>query len=180
MGRYGSSHNNHNFQDMDYRGYSQEDEVTGTGFDVGAEEDRPHGCKDQSLGVFVPSHAQDHLGFHQKGDGKGDVGHEGKGLLWPPCSQLQPDRGLPILQQQKEEGNGSRMEFETLWTGPQERGMGKGGRGFPENTTPHLGSREDNWGCGGVRPEPVEYNNAKPREEDRFSRGAGKRRVCKN
>uniref|UniRef100_I3K387 RNA binding motif protein 10 n=1 Tax=Oreochromis niloticus TaxID=8128 RepID=I3K387_ORENI len=34
LGRYGGTHNDHNFRDMDYRGYGQEDEETGTGFDV--------------------------------------------------------------------------------------------------------------------------------------------------
>ncbi|CAM9307853.1 unnamed protein product [Lampetra planeri] len=80
------------------------------------------GARISPLGVFLPGHTQDHLGFHQKGDGKGDVGHEAKGLLWPPCSQLQPEKALQMLQQQqKDKGNGSRME--TLWTGPQERAV---------------------------------------------------------
>uniref|UniRef100_A0A3P8P772 RNA binding motif protein 10 n=1 Tax=Astatotilapia calliptera TaxID=8154 RepID=A0A3P8P772_ASTCA len=34
LGRYGGTHNDHNFRDMDYRGYGQEDEEAGTGFDV--------------------------------------------------------------------------------------------------------------------------------------------------
>uniref|UniRef100_A0A8D3A0Y2 RNA-binding protein 10-like n=1 Tax=Scophthalmus maximus TaxID=52904 RepID=A0A8D3A0Y2_SCOMX len=36
-GRYGNTHNDHNFRDMDYRGYGQEDEEAGEGYD---EEDR--------------------------------------------------------------------------------------------------------------------------------------------
>ncbi|XP_042264536.1 RNA-binding protein 10 isoform X2 [Thunnus maccoyii] len=176
IGRYGNTHNDHNFRDMDYRGYGQEDEVTGTGYDVRAEEDRLYGRDEQSLSVhdFSPGRLQDRPGFHQRGDGRGDIGREGKGLQWPPCSQSQPDLAPPMLQREEE---GSRREFEQLRTGLQERGRGKGGRGFPENTALHLGSREANWGRGGAHSEQMEYNTARQREEDRFSRGAGKRRA---
>uniref|UniRef100_A0A8C9Z8N9 RNA binding motif protein 10 n=1 Tax=Sander lucioperca TaxID=283035 RepID=A0A8C9Z8N9_SANLU len=55
-GRYGNTHKDHNFRDMDYRGYGQEDEEAGTGYDVRAEEDRPYGREGQSLGIrdFLP------------------------------------------------------------------------------------------------------------------------------
>lgn len=179
IGRYGNTHNDHNFRDMDYRGYGQEDELTGAGYDVRAEEDRLYGHDEQSLGVhdFSPGRLQDRPGFHQRGDGRGDIGREGKGLQWPSCSQSQPDLAPPMLQREEE---GSRREFEQLRTGLQERGRGKGGRGFPENTAPHLGSREANWGRGGAHSEQMEYNMARQREEDRFSRGTGKRRVSHN
>ncbi len=175
-GRYGNTHNDHNFRDMDYRGYDQEDEEEGAGYDVRAEGDRPYGHDEQSLGVrdFSPGHLQDRPGFHQRGDGRGDVGHEGKGLLWPPCPPLQPDLPLPLLQREEER---SRREFEQLRPGPQERGRGKGGRGFPVNSAPHSRSRDGGWGRGGAPSEQMEYNTERQREEDRFSRGALKRRV---
>ncbi|XP_031700911.1 RNA-binding protein 10 [Anarrhichthys ocellatus] len=170
-GRYVNTHNDHNFRDMDYRGYGQEDEDAGAGYDVRAEEDRLYGHEEQSLGVrdFSPGRLQDRPGFHQRGDGRG-----GKGLLWPPCSQSQPDLAPPLLQREEE---GSRREFEQLLTGRQERGRGKGGRGFPENSTPHSGGRDGNWGRGGAHSEQIEYNAAGQREEDRFSRAAVKRRA---
>lgn len=175
-GRYGNTHNDHNFRDMDYRGYGQDDEEAGSGYDVRAEGDRPYGRNEQSLGGhdFSPGPLQDRPGFHQRGDGRGDIGREGKGLPWPPCSQSQTDLALPILQREEE---GSRREFEPLRTGLQERGRGKGGRGFPENSTPPPGSRDGNWGRGCAHSEQMEYNTARQREEDRFSRGAVKRRV---
>ncbi|KAM9350756.1 RNA-binding protein 10 [Symphorus nematophorus] len=171
-GRYGSTHNDHNFRDMDYRGYGQEDEEAGSGYDVRAEGERPYGRDEQLLGVrdFSPGRPQDRPGFHQRGDGRGDNGREGKGLLWPSGSQMQPDLAL-------REEEGSRREFEQSRTGLQERGRGKGGRGFPENSGPHSGSREGNWGRGGAHAEQMEYNTARQREEDRFSRGAAKRRA---
>lgn len=173
MGRYGNTHNDHNFRDMDYRGYGQEDEEAG--YDIRAEGNRPYGREEQPLGVrdFSPGRLQDRPGFHQR-DGRGDIGREGKGLLWPPCSQSQPDLGLPMHQREEE---GSRREFEQLLTGPHERGRGKGGRGFPENSAPHSGGRDGNWGRGGAHLEQMEYNTARQREEDRFSRAAVKRRA---
>ncbi|XP_070695363.1 RNA-binding protein 10 isoform X2 [Pempheris klunzingeri] len=170
-GRYGNNHNDHNFRDMDYRAYGQEDEDPGAGYDG----DRPYGCDEQSLGVRdSPGHLQDRPGFHQRGDGRGDIGREGKGLPWPSCSQTQGDLSLPVLQREEE---GPRREFEQLRTVPLERGPGKGGRGFPENSAPHPGSRDGNWGRGGAHSEQMEYNPARPREEDRFSRAAVKRRA---
>lgn len=165
-GRYGSIHNDHNFRDMDYRAYGQEDEEEET--------DRSYGHDEQMLGVCD---LQDRLGFHQRGDGRGDIGCEGKWLLWPPSTQSQPDLAHPMLQREEE---GSRQEFEQLRTGQQERGRGRGGRGFPDNSTPHSGSRDGNWGRGGAHSEQMEYNMARQREEERFSRGALKRRVNHN
>uniref|UniRef100_A0A4W6EWS7 RNA binding motif protein 10 n=1 Tax=Lates calcarifer TaxID=8187 RepID=A0A4W6EWS7_LATCA len=175
IGRYGNTHNDHNFRDMDYRDYGQEDDEAGPGYEVRAEGDRPYVRDQQSLLApdFSPGRLQDHPGFHQRGDGRGDIAHEGKGLQWPPCSQSQPDLALPLLQREEE---GSRREFEQLRTGLQERGRGKGGRGFPDNSAPHSGSREGNWGHGGAHSEQMEYNTARPREEDRFLRGTVKRR----
>ncbi|XP_044065667.1 RNA-binding protein 10 [Siniperca chuatsi] len=177
-GRYGNTHNDHNFRDMDYRGYGQEDEEAGTAYDVRAEGDRPYSRDEQSLGVrdFSPGRLLDRPGFHQRGDGRREIGREGKGLPWPPCSQSQPDVALSMLQREEE---GSRREFEPLRTGQQERGRGRGrgGRGFPENSASHSGSRDGNWGHGGAHSEQMEYNTSRQREEDRFSRGAVKRRA---
>ncbi|XP_047446757.1 RNA-binding protein 10 isoform X2 [Mugil cephalus] len=178
IGRYANAHNDHNFRDMDYRGYGQEDEEAV--YDVRG--DRLYGHDEQLLGVcdFTPGSLQNHPGslqnhpgFQQRGDNRGDIGCEGKGLLWPPSPQLQPERAHPMLQREEE---GSRREFEQLRTGLQERGRGKGGRGFPENSAPHLGSRESNWGQDGPHSEQMESSTGRPREEDRFSRVAGKRR----
>ncbi|KAM3617409.1 uncharacterized protein V6R79_005784 [Siganus canaliculatus] len=156
-GRYGNTHNDHNFRDMDYRGYGQDDEEAGGGYDAGAEGDRPYGNDSD----FSPNCLQDRPGFHQRGD----FGHEETGLLWPP----QPD----LLQRDED---GSRQDFDQLRTGLQERIREKVGRGFPENSGPHSGGRDGNWGCG-VHPESMEYNTVRQREDDRLSRGAVKRRA---
>ncbi|XP_034071915.1 RNA-binding protein 10 [Gymnodraco acuticeps] len=168
-GRYENTHNDHNFRDMDYRGYDQEDEEVGTGYDVRADGDGPYGHEEPSLGDFSSGCLQDRPGgFHPRGDGRGDIGREGKGLLWTP----QSDSALPMLQR---EDDGSRREFEHILTGPQGRGRG---RGFPDNSASRSGGREGNWGHGGgAHPEQMEYNTVRQREEDRFSRAAVKRRA---
>lgn len=174
IGRYGNTSNDHNFRDMDYRGYGQEDEEAGPEFEIRTEANRPYGPDEQSQGVydFLPGHLDGRPGFHHRGDGRGDIGREVKEILWPPCSRSQPDLTLSIVQKEEE---GSRLEFEQLQTGPPERGRGKGGRTFPENSAPHSLSREGNWGCGVAHPERTEYNTARQREEDRR-----KRRVSHN
>lgn len=172
LGRYGNTTNDHNFRDMDYRGYGQDDEEMGAGYDVRADADRQYGHDELPLGVhdFSPGLVQDHLGFHQRRE----IVCEGKGLSWPPRSQSQSDPALPTLPREDE---GSRWEFEQLRTGPQERGRGKGVRDYPENSAPQLGGREDNWGRGGVHSEQREYGTARQRDEDRFPQAPGKRRV---
>ncbi|CAN9516048.1 unnamed protein product [Ophioblennius macclurei] len=177
IGRYGNNHNDHNFRDMDYRAYGQEegDEESGLGYDgTGMDGDEQFSHDEQSLGVhdFPPGCVPDHPGFHRRGE---DGRPQGKGLMWPPCPPSQPDLAHPMAQ--RDEDVGPRREFEQLRTGLQERGRGKGGRGFRENSGPHLGNREGTWGPGAAHPEHMEFGAGRQREEDRFSRGTGKRRT---
>lgn len=162
-GRYGNTNNDHNFRDMDYRGYEQEDEEPET--------NRPYGHDEQ----LTDAHDfKDRLGFHHRGDGRKDIGDEEKGIMWPPCSQSHPDTSPHLLNRA---GKGSRREFEQLGTGLQERVQGKDGRGFAENTPSLSGSREGSWGRGGGHSDRIEYSTARQREEERFSREPVKRRV---
>uniref|UniRef100_H3DC22 RNA binding motif protein 10 n=1 Tax=Tetraodon nigroviridis TaxID=99883 RepID=H3DC22_TETNG len=65
IGRYGNTSNDHNFCDMDYRGYDQEDEEP--------DPDRSYGCDEQ----LTDAHDfQDHLGCLQQGDVRKDTGGE--------------------------------------------------------------------------------------------------------
>lgn len=178
-GRYGNTHNDHNFRDMDYRGYSQEEEEAGGGYD-GRPEGDPFSLEEQAQGVldFSPGYIPDRPGFHQRGGGRGrgDMGREGKGLLWPSCPQTLPDLALPLPLLQRDEDAGPRREFEQLRTGLQERGRGKGGRGFLDGSG-HLGGRDSSWGHGAAHCEQMDYAMGNQREEERFPRGTAKKRV---
>ncbi|KAM9752480.1 RNA-binding protein 10 isoform 2-T6 [Menidia menidia] len=171
MGRYGNTHNDHNFRDMDYRGYELEDEDSGREHDVGLDGEM-YSHNEQSVGVhdFPSGFLQDHQGLHQRGNGRGAIGLEGKGLLWPPSSQSHPDLANPILQREED---GARPEFEQLKFGLQERGRGKGGRGFLENSGPNSASREGNWGHVGIHLEQMEFGMGRKKEEEQFSHGMG-------
>ncbi|XP_056157694.1 RNA-binding protein 10 [Lampris incognitus] len=162
MGRYGSVSNDHNFRDMDYRGYGQEDD------------DRQYLHDEHQVNVRDASPGQERLGFHQRGEGRGEVGGKGKGLPCPPRSQPQTDLAFPRHHREEE---GSRRDFEQFRCGPQGRGRGQVGRGSSENSAPHLGGREIDWGReGGIPSEHLDYSPARHREDERFSRGPGKRR----
>ncbi|TNM87026.1 hypothetical protein fugu_007256 [Takifugu bimaculatus] len=160
IGRYGNTSNDHNFRDMDYRGYDQEDEEP--------DPDGAFGCDEQLPDV---RDFQDHLGFLQRGDVRKDTGVELMGTLWPPCPQSHPDS--PSHSTQAVE-NRARREFEQSHPGPQDRGRGKGL--FTDNAAPPSESMEGSWGHGSAHSERMEYNAARQREEDRFSREPVKRR----
>uniref|UniRef100_A0A3Q2QZY8 RNA binding motif protein 10 n=2 Tax=Fundulus heteroclitus TaxID=8078 RepID=A0A3Q2QZY8_FUNHE len=158
MGRYGGSHNDHNFRDMDYRGYGPEDEE-------GDHDDGLCMPDEPPLGVHeFPTGFRGSPRFHRRGNTRGGMGHEGNGPQWPPFSQSRPE--CPPLLLQREE-DGFRQDFEQIQTG-----LGRGRRrGFPENRGLCSGARDGSW-VG--RSEQMEF---RPRDEDRCSRGGGRRRT---
>ncbi|XP_029010994.1 RNA-binding protein 10 isoform X2 [Betta splendens] len=144
IGRYGNTSDNHNFQDMDYRGYSQEDEEAGQ-ID------------------FPPAQLEISPAFQNSGNERGDIGQEGQGVPWPPCSRSQTDLAYPMVQREEA---ASRLEVEQLQTGPCERVQEKGGRGFNEHSATLLVSGGGDWGCGNAQSDRLEYNTSRQREED--------------
>ncbi|XP_056446716.1 RNA-binding protein 10 isoform X2 [Gadus chalcogrammus] len=169
MGRYGNSSNDHNFRDMDYRGYGQEEEEAGGGYDIRDKGNRQYRREDQPGVVcdFPPGRLQDHPGFAQRGE----VGREAAG----PCPSRAPappaEPAFPRLQRD-EDGPGHREE--PFRTGPQDQargqgqGQGQGARGFHNDSAPaHPGHGDSNWGrdVGAPQEEP-EYNAAVRQEED--------------
>lgn len=161
IGRYGNTGNDHNFCDMDYRGYDQEDEEP--------DPDTSYGCDEQ---LTDARDFQDQLGCLQRGDGGKDNVAELKGPMWPPCSQSHPDSS-PHLSQAVE--NRSRWE---MCPGPQDRVRGKGF--FTENAAPPPGSMDGTWGLGNSHSERMEYSTARQMEEDRFSCEPVNRRVSRH
>ncbi|MEQ2183099.1 hypothetical protein GOODEAATRI_029124, partial [Goodea atripinnis] len=166
-GRYGSSHKDHNFRDMDYRGYGQEDEEAV--HDVRMEDDGLYMPDEGSLGVRdFPAGFQGSQRFPRRGNTRGDIGLEGNGPLWPPFTQSHPDCAHLILQREED---GFRQDFEQIQTGMLGRGRQRGGRSFPENRGLCSGTRDSNWAA---RSEQMEF---RPREEDRCAREGGRRRT---
>ncbi|KAK5605803.1 hypothetical protein CRENBAI_005626 [Crenichthys baileyi] len=166
-GRYGSSHKDHNFRDMDYRGYGQEDEEAV--HDVRMEDDGLYMPDEGPLGVRdFPAGFQGSQRFHRRGNTRGDIGLEGNGPLWPPFTQSHPDCAHLILQREED---GFRQDFEQIQTGMLGRGRQRGGRSFPENRGLCSGTRDGNWVA---RSEQMEF---RPREEDRCAREGGRRRT---
>lgn len=161
-GRYGNSSNNHNFRDMDYRGYEQEDEETEThGFY--ACDDRPSDVPD----------FRERPAFPLRGDGPQEPGDVDKCGPWPPCHQPQPataSRPFPLRMERP-----PRFEH-PVRTGLLERPRGKDVRGFTESTAPVPGNRDGNWGATGSHSDGTEFHPARLQDEDRFSRDTAKRR----
>uniref|UniRef100_A0A3P9K622 RNA-binding protein 10 n=1 Tax=Oryzias latipes TaxID=8090 RepID=A0A3P9K622_ORYLA len=174
IGRYGNFPNDHNFQDVDYRDCGQEEEEAE--HDIGMDGESFYSSGEQPLSVrdISPGFPQSRPGFHHRRGGRGEPSHEGKGLLWPPCSQPHSDFPEPILQR---EVDGSRQEFDHFQIGLQERGRGRCGRGFPHSGASHLGPREGGWHHAAPHSESVEFGMGRQREEDRFSSGGAKRRT---
>lgn len=164
-GRYGSSSNNHNFRDMDYRGYEQEDEETEAhGFY--ACDDRPSDVPD----------FRERPAFPLRGDGPQEPGDVDKCGPWPPCHQPQPataSRPFPLRMERP-----PRFEH-PVRTGLLERPRGKDVRGFTESTAPVPGNRDGNWGATGSHSDGTEFHPARQQDEDRFSRDTAKRRVSR-
>uniref|UniRef100_A0A1A7WUN2 RNA binding motif protein 10 n=1 Tax=Iconisemion striatum TaxID=60296 RepID=A0A1A7WUN2_9TELE len=163
IGRYGN--NDHNFRDMDYRGYGQEDEEAGPAHDVGLEAELMYSHEELPLGVhdFPAGFPQDGPRFHHRGNGRGNVGRDRKGPLWPPFSH--PDAAHPILQRENGPPHASLHE----------RGRGRGGR-FLERSALHSESRESNWGHVGNQSEQMKFSPGIQREDNRFSHVAGRKR----
>lgn len=161
IGRYGNTSDDHNFCDMDYRGYDQEEEEP--------DPDASYGCDEQ------PADARDFrdpLGRLQQGDERKDTVGEVKGAPWPPCSQSHLD-SPPHLPHAVE--NRSRWE---PCPGPQDQVRGKGF--FTDNAAPPPGSMDGTWGLGNTHSERVEFNTARQVEEERFSCEPVKRRVSRH
>ncbi|XP_070305160.1 keratin, type I cytoskeletal 9-like [Salvelinus sp. IW2-2015] len=203
MGRYGNnSSSDHDYRDMDYRGYGQEEAELETGYDLRAGAGRSDKA-DQPAGVrefTTPARFHDQRpGFRQRGGGRGSGGGPGRGGKgFPsPCSPRslvlpQPEVALSRLQREERMGEASRRDFQSFKPNSEGRGRGGGGRGggrrgrgergYPENNASHMGEREGDWGRmeggvgGGVTPAgQEEYSTLRggQGEEERFLRGGG-------
>ncbi|XP_029580136.1 RNA-binding protein 10, partial [Salmo trutta] len=173
-----NSSSDHDYRYMDYRGYGQEEEEPGTGYDFRAASG--HGDQADRLACVrefaTPGRLHDNRpGFRQRRGGRGEgggPGRVGKGLLssCPPRSLVQPEVALPRLQREESEGEQYRRDFQSFRPGSEAGGRGR----YPDNHTSHPGEREGDWGRmeGGGQED---YNTVirGPGEEKRFPRGGG-------
>ncbi|XP_077571973.1 RNA-binding protein 10 isoform X1 [Stigmatopora nigra] len=157
IGRYGT-HSDHNFRDMDYRGFGQEDETAEAKYDVCNKEDRPyiHNESPVSASEVLPGHLQEHQGFDQRENG----GSEVRRLLWPPQSSTD------AFDEEK-----TKRDFERLRTGSEGKGRGKSGRSFIGNSNMDTNRAHQR----SASFEPTEHNFDK--EEGRFAHGAGMKKT---
>ncbi|XP_067096494.1 RNA-binding protein 10 isoform X1 [Osmerus mordax] len=175
MGRYGNMLNEHDFRDMDYRGYGHEEGEPGTGYDIGAGEERGYGREVQPAGVndFTLGRLPDNRpGFLQRGEERGE-GRRGlnKGFPGTPRPQAPPQLSFPRPQRDEE---ASSRDFQPFRSSPLGRGGGHGGRGYPGSHASLLGGNEGNWGREHGAPSDLEdFSLGRPGEEERFSRGPG-------
>lgn len=162
-GRYGNSNTNHNFRDMDYRGYEQEEEER--------EIDGFYVCDDRLSDV--PDFRECSI-FPLRGDVSQNPGDEDKCGPWTPSHQPQPSpSSRPFLL-----GMEKPPRFEQpVRTSLLERPLRKDGRGFLESTAPVLVNSDGNWGAAGSHSDRMEFHTARQLDEDRFSRDTAKRRV---
>ncbi|KAJ8017311.1 hypothetical protein DPEC_G00016550 [Dallia pectoralis] len=200
MGRYGNnSSSDHDYRDMDYRELrdnreyldsQQEEGEDGTGYDhqAGA------GRGDQPAGVheFSARLHDNRPGFRQRGGGRGEwvsPRRGGRGFPSPcPLQSLtlpQPEVTLSRLQREERLDEGSGRQFQCFRPGSETReGLrGRGGRGYPDNHTPHPGDRRD-WGRmgrgsrgrGSTSSGQEDYSTARQEGEERFCRGGEEER----
>ncbi|XP_037540764.1 RNA-binding protein 10 [Nematolebias whitei] len=166
IGRYGNMNNDHNFRDMDYRDYEEDEEAGAEDDGVYSHHEGPPGVPDFSAGF-----PQDGVRFHHRGNGRGNIRRDRKGHMWPPFAHSHP--AVAHLIHQRE--SGPRSEPPHVFF--HERGRQKGGRGFLEKNASRSEGRMGNWDPADTHPEQMEFGAGRRREEDRFLRGAGRRRT---
>lgn len=166
MGRYGNnSSSDHDYRDMDYRGYGQEEAELGTGYDLRAGAGGRSDKADQPAGVrefTTPARFHDQRpGFRQRGGGRGSGGGPGRGGKgFPsPCAPRslvlpQPEVALPRLQREERMVEASRRDFQSFRSNSEGRGRGGGGRGGGRRGRGERGDwgRMEGGAGGGVTP----------------------------
>ncbi|XP_072552478.1 RNA-binding protein 10 [Salminus brasiliensis] len=170
-GRYGKDTEDHDYRDMDYRGYTP-DRIShdgGFGLDNGVNSDRQRGREDCAGGMreFPVGHfSENRAGFRQRGSRGGDGNRRGKGF--PHDSQ----EIHPRFQQ--EEGD---YHYEAEPDSHHRRDYQPFRQLQTDKHTLHQSESNEEWGGAGGQsgPSPEEYGLGR-RELEKYSRGVGQRR----
>ncbi|XP_030624042.1 RNA-binding protein 10 [Chanos chanos] len=176
MGRYGNDADEHDYRDMDYRGYGQEDPQPGlTGKNIVDERQYGRDHRFQGLREFAPAHyTENSPGFRQRGPRESDSNRPGKAP--PRLSQSQPVHTRARLEERD-------YEFEPEPEGPRRdyQSFRVGQNSYLDNHTTNQGegSEDKGWGRVGSRTSSSQedYGSVRRGEEEKYARGPG-HRLC--
>uniref|UniRef100_A0AAR2KSJ0 RNA binding motif protein 10 n=1 Tax=Pygocentrus nattereri TaxID=42514 RepID=A0AAR2KSJ0_PYGNA len=147
MGRYGKDTEDHDYRDMDYRGYRQDRMDGGFVHDNGLSGDRQHGRDDCVGGMrdFPAGHFPENWGgFRQRGTRGGDGNRRGKGF------QYDSPRVHPRFQQEERDYH-FEAEHET-----HRRDYQPFRQIQTDKHIPHQSDNAEEWGRSGARDEAGE------------------------
>ncbi|KAL7864484.1 hypothetical protein AOLI_G00159040 [Acnodon oligacanthus] len=169
MGRYGKDTEDHDYRDMDYRGYRQDRMDGGFVHDNGLSGDRQQGREDCVGGMrdFPAGHFPENWGgFRQRGTRGGDGNRRGKGF------QYDPPRMHPRFQQEERDYH-FEAEHET-----HRREYQPFRKIQTDKHVPHQSDNAEEWGrAGGPSTSPQEeYGAGRRGEDEKYSRGVGQTR----
>ncbi|XP_026881397.2 RNA-binding protein 10 isoform X1 [Electrophorus electricus] len=164
MGRYGKDTEDHDYRDMDYRGYGQDNGLTN---------DRQHGRDDGLRGMpdFSSGHFPENpVGFRQRGFRGIDGNRRGKAFPHIPPAPAMAAR----FQQEEREYRFEAEREAHRRDGPPFRP----GQMQPDNRAPHLPEVGEEWArfVSQSGPPQEDYGTARQPEEEKYSRGIGQGR----
>ncbi|KAG7477530.1 hypothetical protein MATL_G00070630 [Megalops atlanticus] len=159
MGRYGNDLDEHDYRDMDYRGYGHEEGEPGGAYEDRGVEERPYRRDDRMGGggreYNSPIFPDNRLGFRQRGV-RGDDNRLGKEFPRGPHSHPHPQP--PHTRFRRDERD---YEFEREYYDREPEGHRRDFRGF-------RGLQDS--GAGGVYPDSEEDNRGELEEEGSWRR----------
>ncbi|XP_076133337.1 RNA-binding protein 10 isoform X2 [Alosa pseudoharengus] len=182
IGRYGNSLAEHDFRDMDYRGYGQDEAEAEPGYKDRSEDERQCGRDDSITGSedFSPTQFADgRSGFQHRGMRGTNPSRSGKTFPRGSHSQAQTQLQPQQAQQQRFRMDDRDFGFELESKGPRrDHTSFRGQKNFPENQAHHPGDSHEMKGWGARAFAGQEERGAARRgEEDQFGRELGHRKA---
>ncbi|XP_035243681.1 RNA-binding protein 10 isoform X2 [Anguilla anguilla] len=190
MGRYGNDLDEHDYRDMDYRGYGHEEGEPGGGYEDRGVDERPYrrddrmgggGVRDYNSGPFPDGR----MGFRQRGV-RGEDGRPGKDFSRGPHSHPHPQPPHSRFRPQERDYEFDREYFDREPEGRRRdfrpfRGMQEGsvGGAYPDSEEDNPGEMEEEGGWhrmeGGAHSGQDDFTGGRRGEEGKYSRGPDKR-----
>ncbi|KAJ8360813.1 hypothetical protein SKAU_G00173380 [Synaphobranchus kaupii] len=190
MGRYGNDLDEHDYRDMDYRGYGHEDGEPGGAYEERGVEERPYrrddrmgggGGREFNSGPFP----EGRLGFRQRGV-RGEDSRPGKDFPRGPHSHPHPQAPHSRFRREERDYEFEREYFDRETEGRRRdyrpfRGMQEGGVGgaYPDSEEDNPGEMEEEGGWhrmeAGAHSSQDDFSGGRRAEEGKYSRGPDKR-----